>query len=152
MRYAIIADIHANLPALEIVLRDIKDQGCTHTVCLGDLVGYYDQPAECVRLIRELNIPCVKGNHDEYVSSDTPLDGFNPRGAEAIRWAREQLSEEDRNWLRELPHVKVISGFTIVHATLDGPQRWGYVFEKLAAAANFQHQTTPVCFNGHTHV
>src|ERR1043166_5238744 len=42
--------------------------------------------------------------------------------------------------------------FTIVHATLDGPQRWGYVFDKLAAAASFTYQNTAVCFFGHTHV
>jgi diadenosine tetraphosphatase ApaH/serine/threonine PP2A family protein phosphatase len=40
----------------------------------------------------------------------------------------------------------------MVHSTLDGPQRWGYVFEKLAAAASFTYQNTPVCFFGHTHM
>ena len=40
----------------------------------------------------------------------------------------------------------------MVHATLDGPQRWGYVFDKLAAAASFTYQNTPLCFFGHTHV
>ena len=40
----------------------------------------------------------------------------------------------------------------MVHATLDGPQRWGYVFDKLAAAASFTYQNTAVCFFGHTHV
>ena len=40
----------------------------------------------------------------------------------------------------------------VVHATLDAPQRWGYVFDKLAAAASFTYQNTAVCFFGHTHV
>jgi diadenosine tetraphosphatase ApaH/serine/threonine PP2A family protein phosphatase len=35
---------------------------------------------------------------------------------------------------------------------LDQPQRWGYVFDKLAAAASFTYQNTSVCFFGHTHV
>ena len=39
-----------------------------------------------------------------------------------------------------------------MHATLDGPQRWGYVFDRLAAAASFTYQNTGVCFFGHTHV
>ena len=46
----------------------------------------------------------------------------------------------------------MVTNFTIVHATLDGPQRWGYVFDKLAAAASFTYQNTSVCFFGHTHV
>jgi predicted phosphodiesterase len=152
VKYAIIADIHSNLPALKVVLEDIKAQKCTHTVCLGDIVGYYIYPKECLDIIRGMNIPCVKGNHDDYCSSDLPLDGFNPAGAEAVRWTRDQLNEDDRKWLQSLPLTMVVSGFTLVHATLEGPERWGYVFDKLAAAAHFEHQTTPVCFFGHTHV
>jgi diadenosine tetraphosphatase ApaH/serine/threonine PP2A family protein phosphatase len=45
-----------------------------------------------------------------------------------------------------------VGSFSIVHATLDGPQRWGYVFDKLEAAASFTYQNTSVCFFGHTHV
>ena len=47
MKYAILADIHANLEALQAVLQDMKQQGCTHAVCLGDLVGYNASPKEC---------------------------------------------------------------------------------------------------------
>jgi diadenosine tetraphosphatase ApaH/serine/threonine PP2A family protein phosphatase len=99
-----------------------------------------------------MNIPCVKGNHDEYCSSETPLEGFSPHAAEAGNWTRGKLSEEDRKWLRDLKYLRLVSNFTIVHATLDGPQRWGYVFDKLAAAASFTYQNTSVCFFGHTHV
>src|SRR6185295_5629250 len=152
MKYAIIADIHANPGALQAVLRDAQQQGCTHTACLGDIVGYYAKPSECVDFIRGMGIPCVKGNHDEYCSSDTNLEGFNPRTAEVIRWTREQLTENQRDWLRNLPLIEVVLGFTIVHATLEEPQRWGYVFDKFAAAASFARQTTAVCFFGHTHV
>ena len=42
--------------------------------------------------------------------------------------------------------------FTIVHATLDTPEQWGYVFNNLDAAASFTYQHTTVCFFGHTHV
>jgi predicted phosphodiesterase len=152
VKYGIIADIHSNLPALKVVLEDIKAQKCTHTACLGDIVGYYIYPKECVDIIRGMNIPCVKGNHDDYCSSDTPLDGFNPAAAEAVRWTRDQLTEDDRQWLQSLPLTLVISGFTLVHATLDGPHRWGYVFDKLAASTHFAYQTTPICFFGHTHI
>ncbi|MBI1176843.1 metallophosphoesterase [bacterium] len=152
MKYAIIADIHANLEAFDVVLRDQKEQRCTHIACLGDIVGYGPDPKECVDIVRALNIPTVKGNHDEYASMEGPLEGFNPTAAKAIEWTRNQLTEDDRRWLRELPLSLQIEDFTLVHATLDGPQRWGYVFDKLSAAANFVHQATHVCFFGHTHV
>jgi len=45
-----------------------------------------------------------------------------------------------------------LENFTIVHATLDSPNRWGYVFDKLAAASSLACQNTDVCFFGHTHI
>ncbi len=152
MRYAVIADIHANLEALEVVLADTKEQKCTHYCCVGDVVGYNANPKECLDIVRSMGMPVVKGNHDEYCSSEEDLEGFNPHAAEAVNWTRKQLSKEDRQWLRDLKYVRLVASFSMVHATLDGPQRWGYVFDKLAAAASFTYQNTAVCFFGHTHV
>jgi diadenosine tetraphosphatase ApaH/serine/threonine PP2A family protein phosphatase len=94
----------------------------------------------------------VKGNHDEYIGSSEDPEGFNDAAAEAVNWSRNQLTEDDRKWLRELKYFRLVANFSIVHATLDAPQRWGYVFEKLEAAASFTYQNTQVCFFGHTHV
>ncbi len=152
MKYAVIADIHANMEAFEVVLADAKEQNCTHYCCVGDVVGYNANPKECLDIVRSMGMPVVKGNHDEYCSSEEDLEGFNPHAAEAVNWTRKQLSAEDREWLRELKYVRLVASFSMVHATLDGPQRWGYVFDKLAAAASFTYQNTAVCFFGHTHV
>lgn len=152
MKYAIIADIHANLEAFQVVLEDIKAQKCTHVACLGDVVGYGPNPKECLKIIRDMNIPVVKGNHDEMCSVDENMEGFNPHAAEAVLWTRQQLNEDEKKWLRDLKYVRLVASFSIVHATLDMPQRWGYVFDKLAAAASFTYQNTSVCFFGHTHV
>jgi predicted phosphodiesterase len=152
MKYAIIADIHGNLDAFQVVLDDIRAQKATHIVCLGDVVGYNAQPKECLDIIRQMNIPCVKGNHDEYCSTNNHLDGFNPHAAEAVHWTRAQLNDEDKLWLHELKFSRMAANFTMVHATLDAPERWGYVFDKLAAAASFPYQNTQMCFFGHTHV
>ncbi len=152
MKFAILADIHSNLEALEAVLADTKEQKCTHYACLGDVVGYNANPKECLDIIRSMGMPCVKGNHDEYCSVDEDLEGFNPQAAEAVEWTRERLSADDRKWLRELKYLRLVTSFSIVHATLDAPQRWGYVFDKLAAAASLTYQNTSVCFFGHTHM
>src|SRR4029078_230627 len=119
MKYAIIADIHANLEALQVVLEDIKSQKCTHYACLGDVVGYNANPKECLDTVRELGMPCVTANDDEYCSSETDLEGFNPHAAEAINWTRNQLTMDDRKWLRELRYIRLVASFSIVHATLD---------------------------------
>ena len=152
MKFAIIADIHANLEAFQVVLADIKEQKCTHFACVGDVVGYGANPKECLKIVRDLGMPCVKGNHDEYCSMEEQLDGFNAHAAEAVNWTRKQLNDDERQWLKDLKYFRLVTSFSMVHATLDGPQRWGYVFDKLAAAASFTYQNTPVCFFGHTHV
>jgi predicted phosphodiesterase len=152
MKFAIIADIHANLEAFQTVLADIKEQKCTHYACVGDVVGYGANPKECLKIVRDMGMPCVKGNHDEYCSMDEQLDGFNAHAAEAVNWTRKQLSEDERQWLKDLKYFRLVTSFSMVHATLDGPQRWGYVFDRLAAAASFTYQNTSVCFFGHTHV
>lgn len=152
MKYAVIADIHANLEAFEVVLADTREQKCTHYCCVGDVVGYNANPKECLDVVRDMDMPCVKGNHDEYCSSEDDLEGFNPHAAQAVQWTRKQLSDDDRKWLRDLKYVRLVASFSMVHATLDGPQRWGYVFDRLMAAASFSYQNTSVCFFGHTHV
>jgi len=151
MRFAIFGDIHANLEALQAVLADAQAHDCTHYVCLGDVVGYNADPHECVELIRQLECPVVKGNHDEQASAEVILENFNPLAEEAINWTRENLNDEDKKWLRDLRLVRQVRDFTIVHATLDTPHKWGYVFNQLDAAASFSYQHTNLCFYGHTH-
>jgi predicted phosphodiesterase len=151
MRLAIFGDIHANLEALNAMLADAQAQGVTDYVCLGDIVGYAANPHECVEIVRGLGCPVVKGNHDEQASVTEDLVGFNPLAEEAINWTRKQLTEEDKDWLRNLKMVRQVRDFTIVHATLDTPTKWGYVFNQLDAEASFTYQHTQLCFYGHTH-
>ncbi|HEX4639660.1 MAG TPA: metallophosphoesterase family protein [Chthoniobacterales bacterium] len=152
MRYAIFSDVHANLEALEAVMTDAQEQKCTHYVCLGDVVGYNANPHECVALIRELDCPTVKGNHDEQASLAESSRDFNEMAEAAINWTRDHLDDADKMWLRDLKLQRQVRDFTIVHATLDTPEQWGYVFNNLDAAASFTYQHTAVCFFGHTHV
>ncbi len=151
MRFAILSDIHSNLEALEAVLADAKTQGCTHFVCLGDIVGYNANPKECLKIIQDMECPVVKGNHDEQVSIVSATEGFNELAEEAIDWTRAQLSTDDKAWLADLRLTRQVRDFTIVHATLDTPGQWGYVFNDLDAIASFTYQHTSLCFFGHTH-
>jgi diadenosine tetraphosphatase ApaH/serine/threonine PP2A family protein phosphatase len=152
-RYAILGDIHSNWPAMEAVLADAGRQGVTAFACVGDIVGYNAQPQHCLEKIMELGCPAVIGNHDYFCSSpDLVFDDFHPMAAEVVRWTQAQLSDVQSGFLRDLPHVKRVAGFTLVHSTLDMPEKWGYVFDALEADANFNYQSTAVCFHGHTHL
>lgn len=150
--YAILSDIHGNWEGLSAVLKDAAEQHVTNYVCLGDVVGYNANPAECVERVRSLGCITIRGNHDHYSSFDDDLTGFHPLAADAVGWTRRQLSAEQQKFLAELPLVQRVENFTIVHSTLDMPEMWGYVFESLEAEASFNYQMTTVCFYGHTHV
>lgn len=156
MKYAILSDIHANLEAFHTVLKKCRFLGAEQYVCLGDTVGYGADPVECLSLLRSLNpIAVVKGNHDEYSSNDDEImEGFNPHARAAVLWTKSVLSPEERQYLADLPMRLTPRGtnFTVVHATLDSPDAWGYIFDTHQAADNFSYQFTPLCFCGHSHV
>ena len=150
-KIAILGDIHANIDALSVVLRDCQEQGVTEYLCTGDVVGYNACPHECLAWIRELGCPVVKGNHDHYVASEQNLEDFNPAAAAVVEWTRDQLDAEEIAWLRDLPFSVTDKRITIVHSTMDRPENFGYVFDHQQAETNFIQQKTPICFHGHTH-
>ena len=108
--YALISDIHANLPALEAVLADIgkgKPAGIYH---LGDLVGYGPWPNETVALVRESGIAGVSGNYDSTIATDYKHCGCRadtPRDEElshiSYEWTRQNISPEAKAFLGSLP-------------------------------------------------
>ena len=152
MRTALFGDIHANLEALEAVLADAEAQGVTNYVCLGDVVGYNADPVACLNIVRAMDCPTVKGNHDMDASDNHSLETMNPVAATALQWTRDQLDEDQRLWLKRLRMVRQVSDFTIVHSTLDQPANWNYVTNRFDAMSNFSYQFTQLCFHGHTHV
>ena len=152
-KFAIFGDIHGNLEALQSVLTDSEQKGCTGYACLGDIVGYNANPSECVELIRSLGCPTVKGNHDLEAVDTAPLLGMNPVATAALSWTREQLTTEQKTWLRRLPLVSdKYEPFSLVHASLDSPKLWNYILNAHEASSSFSKQVKRLCFHGHTHV
>jgi predicted phosphodiesterase len=111
MRYALISDIHANLPALEAVLADVDARpGVDAVHHLGDLVGYAPWPNEVVAMIRTREIGGVGGNYDTTVAAGAPHCGCryeDPRqealSHESYAWTRAHVSESSRRFLGALP-------------------------------------------------
>ncbi len=151
MKYGIFGDVHGNLEALEAVLADMEDQQVTHPVCIGDLVGYNANPAECLEVVRALGCPVVRGNHDELVTHKKNPDAFSIDAQKALSFSRNRLTPAQLNYLRRLPLTHMEESFTLVHATLDGPENWAYISTQLEAQTSFFYQKTHLCFIGHTH-
>jgi len=111
MKYALISDIHANLPALEAVLADIDRRSDVEAIYhLGDLVGYAPWPNETVSLIRSRAIAGVAGNYDSTTGTDYKHCGCkyeNPRQEElshvSYDWTRARVTPETKRFLAALP-------------------------------------------------
>jgi predicted phosphodiesterase len=111
MKYALISDVHSNLPALEAVLADIDDREDVGTIYhLGDLVGYAPWPDETVALLRDRRVPGIAGNYDSTVTTDYKHCGCkadSPRGEElshlSYEWTKSHVLPETKRALGELP-------------------------------------------------
>ncbi len=172
MRYAIISDVHANLPSLEAVLADVNSRtDITATYHLGDLVGYSPWPNEVIDTIRKAGIHGVAGNYDSTVAADYKHCGCRadtPRDEElahiSYEWTRANVSAESKQWLGGLPfriELKPLGGhvagptITLVHATPTNnlvyvtEDRSDSFLSKMAQQAGLKSGDA-MCF-GHTH-
>ena len=155
-RVAVLADVHANLPALEAVLSDARAQGAAAFLFLGDAVGYGPHPRECVERLAELpQLVAVKGNHDHAVASGELELGMNRLARASASWTRSTLSAAHLAWLEALPPEHDGEGWLAVHGAPRDPRRFlAYVYE-LSYEDNLAHlraRGRSLCFHGHTHV
>jgi predicted phosphodiesterase len=111
MRYALLSDIHANLPALEAVLDDLRGRSGVDAVYhLGDVVGYASWPNETVALLARSGITGVAGNYDSTVATDYKHCGCRYEDPvqealshESYAWTRAHASAETKRVLAALP-------------------------------------------------
>ena len=149
---AVFADVHANLEALHAVLADMDAHEISQRVCLGDIVGYAANPAQCLKLVRQLDCPVVKGNHDEAAATDASLDDMREVAQRGIEFSRQKLSAEQRAYLATLPLTFSNEECQFAHASLNDPSEWNYILREADALEHFKAQNTLLSFCGHTHV
>jgi putative phosphoesterase len=127
LKIAAISDIHADLPSLKIVWRDIEERGLGLRPVLnaGDTVAYGTDTMACIDFVRKVEPPMVivGGNYDYNVARFPKKEEsyrrkwgkLRPEKFRALQRASEDLDDEAREWLTDLPsHERVrIDGFTI---------------------------------------
>ncbi|NDV20476.1 metallophosphoesterase [Pseudodesulfovibrio sp. JC047] len=150
-RIAIMSDIHANFEALQAVFADLDRFTVDGVYSLGDQIGYGPQPQECVDLLRERDVQCLMGNHEQGLINIYYLRRFNQPAADALRATREMLSEDAYQWLVSRPKTRVVLGCRLVHGTPPdsvGDYLWSHEKDMNAV---FSRYAEDVCFVGHTH-
>jgi predicted phosphodiesterase len=152
MKVAIISDIHGNLDAFRQVLNDIEASAIDAVVCLGDNVGYGPEPEQVIRQVRELNIPCVMGNHEQAVLDGEYLNWFNPAARKSLQKTMTLLSEESFDFIRGMKSSLVIYESRFVHGfPPDSMNLYLFQVSKNTLEQTFEEMKERLCFVGHTH-
>lgn len=151
MKYLILSDIHANLEALDAVMKAAPAHD--RVLMLGDLVGYGADPNAAIEAVRALPaVTWIRGNHDKVGAGLDSTEGFNHLAKQAIAWTTAALTPDNHQWLAALPQgpVNVDDLVEICHgAPFDEDV---YIFDDLDAVRALRVLERPVCLFGHTHV
>ncbi|MEX0720002.1 MAG: metallophosphoesterase family protein [Balneolaceae bacterium] len=152
-KIALISDIHANLPALQAILKILEKEQPDVWICLGDLVGYGPHPKECIEEIRERNIICVQGNHDAGVAGNLKLQHFKNPNRRLIELSQDLITKEQRKWLSSLPLILSDEEqlWIAAHASPVEPEKWQYLESAIKVRILLPKLEQRLCFVGHTH-
>jgi len=152
---ALVADVHANAPALSAALAACDSHRVGVVYCAGDIVGYNAMAREAIAIVRERGLPSVHGNHDLMVVGRLPLEG-GPRARRAVPWTRGALGADDLRWLAALPAMlRLNAQLLCTHAALrDSRARLSRGEEWRAQADVIRRFDDRIraCVHGHSHI
>ncbi len=153
MKIAVIADIHANMEALEAVLADADNLGAAQFLCLGDVIGYGPDPEAAVTQVALRKTVTVTGNHDAALFDPPMLARFSREAQRGIEYARATLSAGTRLWLNLLPRTATVAGALAVHGMPPrSVSRYMAQCTRLDLRRIFTQYDEELCFVGHTHL
>ena len=153
MRILVIADIHANWPALQVVKE-------TYDVCfvVGDLVDYGLEPSPCIAWVKQHATHVIRGNHDHGAAQHVQVagrNGFKYLTSVTRPLTQERLTAEDRRFLSALPVTRTVTvgdtRFLLVHATPRDPLDEYAVADVDFWTRRLQNVDANVVCVGHTH-
>jgi putative phosphoesterase len=153
MRILVVADIHANWPALQAL-----DEPHDVCLCLGDLVDYALEPAACIAWVRQHADYAVRGNHDHAVAQNVVIagrTGFKYLASVTRALTRQRLGAEELRFLADLPVTQAVTlddtRFLLVHATPRDPLDEYAHPDPDFWSRRLQHVDVDVVCVGHTH-
>ncbi len=152
---ALLADVHANLPALEAVLNFLQQKNISHGFVLGDVVGYGPHPAACIERLQQTCLTVLKGNHDQGLGSNKINDGYSITAKWALAWSQHHTSAAHRQWLLNLPPVLYGEDWIALHGAPMDPtffNAYVYVMTYEQNLDNLAQRGIRLCYHGHTHI
>jgi predicted phosphodiesterase len=152
MRYAVFADIHGNLEALETALECASKRRLSQFMVLGDSIGYGANPNECLAWALQNASLHVLGNHEAAVIQGKVREKFTSSAHEAMEWTLARSRPELIAKLQDLSYLQEKGSVTLAHGTLHSPEAFHYLFNESDAHRSFLALRTSWGFVGHSHV
>ncbi|MBR5992597.1 MAG: metallophosphoesterase family protein [Lachnospiraceae bacterium] len=103
MKIAVFSDVHGNLKAMKEVLEQIKDKNVDKTVFLGDIFQRGNEEIECLKLIQDSGITCIKGNCELYLANGVDIDPDVEYLREYYDGARAKVTAEQMQFIKQMP-------------------------------------------------
>jgi putative phosphoesterase len=153
MRILLVADIHANWPALAAI-----EEPHDVCFCLGDLVDYGLEPAPCIEWVRTKATHSIRGNHDHGVAQNVVVQGrggFKYLTGVTRPLTRERMQPDDVRYLSRLPITRSVTvedtRFLLVHGTPRDPLDEYAPAEEEFWKRRLENVDADVVCVGHTH-
>jgi predicted phosphodiesterase len=106
MRIAVLADIHGNLAALQAALAALDRLRPDRIVVAGDVVDGAPDSAACWELVKTLDSPIIRGNHERYVfdyGTERAVPEWSSLQFGPLQATIDDLTPAQRAELRRLP-------------------------------------------------
>jgi len=151
VKIAVLADIHANLEALEAILIAAENARVDRVICLGDIVGYGPDPLGCIYRLKEVDAQIILGNHDQAVIDPSHIQHFNQMARPSLYHAHEALGEEEIGFLRQAAYRWIEFDAVFAHANPLKPEEWEplHMYDKIVWCMS--RLDWSLAFVGHTH-
>jgi len=152
MKLAVFSDIHSSYSKMAAVFLDMEKYQIDQYICLGDIIGYGDQPEETINLLVEKKVVSIRGDHE--------LAMFDIKYRELLPKAIKQtllnniavLSNKSVRYLEETPPFMKLKNCHFVHGI--PPDRLSTHIDDVEDSylkSLFDSSHEQVFFTGHTH-
>ncbi len=152
MRIAYISDLHSNFFAVESLEKDLKSQGVDEIRCLGDILNFGSKPVETLQWVKENCSIVLRGENDSFIAG---IEGFylsNPMAIKAADWTFDFLTDEDFEYIENLPVDYEDNSVILTHDEPSVPGSMAFVSSVKSARDTMTCYSGKICFYGHVHI
>jgi predicted phosphodiesterase len=152
MRIAYISDLHSNFFAVEALEKDLKSQGVDEIRCLGDILNFGSKPVETLQWVKENCSIVLRGENDSFIAG---IEGFylsNPMAIKAADWTFDFLTDEDFQYIENLPVDYEDDSVILTHDEPSVPGSMAFVSSVKSARDTMTCYSGKICFYGHVHI